>query len=1025
MKRGVHFAVLLVTACSQDEKSGTPPKTAAGLSCPAVQAGPDSVCCPDGAFFDAKSSACVAVGPPDCASQVFVNPAACTPNWCARWTTANGQACEPGAKSPAESCGVLDPNCGPGSAACAVGLVNTTQGCQVAGTGVELPNGSTLSAPVGADTPFAVPPVPALAAPLPPLGCLTFLPPGDAKPDCATVSTCPAGEELGATGKCAPRTGVEWACPPGFVSDAAQPNECTPDPSECGAEQYATGPQDAIHIDASASAPGNGTKSSPYPSLAAAAAAFSPGATLLLAAGTYQANFNLHKDITIAGRCAAMVTLQASASGPAIAAKSIGPPLTAVITGVRITGGTVGVAALSGASVKLRKVLVSKAIQAGIYATDSASLHGEDLVVVDAGAASTGGLSMGATAQFGASIGLVRAHFARNRGYGISIVQGGKLVATDVVIAAMTADTTGEGRGIEVHANSSVVVTGLRISAAISSGIRAAGGGATVQVTNAAILDTLPQVKTKLFGRGIDLGKGAQATLRGVFMSGHCEAAVFAIDPLTNLDAIDLGVHATKPRAIDGTYGLGIHASAGASAQLRRVWASGNHSVGIAAGANSLVNLSLALVEKTLPAGGGEFGRGLDIAAGSKLELSDVRVSANRDAGITVYGGHLVAKGLTVDTTIADDHLKGGAGISIAANGSLNVTDARLSGNRVGLTMNGGTASLARLTIDNGQPASDGVGGYGMVFDGGASMDLAQVLISGGRAAGIALSGAGTKLRGRNLVVQGVAPRQLLGGDGVGLAVLMGARAELTGLIVQDCHTAGVMVAFDGSSAAVANASLTGNRQGESSGEGRGLVVQTGATAHLAGARVIDNQEAGVLVHTATLHAVGLLVRSTRESLKKLGGAGIAVAGPGAKLHLDSSVLVGNRSAALVVDVGAAWLRQVVLANTTFGDLSSGQSGKNLALADGLAAHDAMTVDLQQCVIAANYRSGILVDGGAANVTATVITGGLFGVVVQRMAAWQAKALALFGNTQQNFASDQGLDVPTAPQPVAIGDFEP
>lgn len=163
-------------------------------------------------------------------------------------------------------------------------------------------------------------------------GAPTFCTPFDVACNGTYGATVPAGC-VGA--------GVPWQCPTGFVSasppagSTALLGPCAPAPADC-AEPAVTGP--AVYVNPAAAAGGTGTKGSPFASLGDGLAAVPSGGTVVLAAGTYGGGVVIDKAVTLAGRCAAQVTLDGSGAEAAVRVAKAFAGGDVVVRGVRITG---------------------------------------------------------------------------------------------------------------------------------------------------------------------------------------------------------------------------------------------------------------------------------------------------------------------------------------------------------------------------------------------------------------------------------------------------------------------------------------------------------------------------------------------------------------------------------------------------------------------------------------------------------------------------------------------------------------
>lgn len=68
--------------------------TADVAQCHEKQRKTDGSCWPVGQFYDFASDTCAAVGPPECAENIFTNLEKCTPKWCWDWQDADKKPCK-------------------------------------------------------------------------------------------------------------------------------------------------------------------------------------------------------------------------------------------------------------------------------------------------------------------------------------------------------------------------------------------------------------------------------------------------------------------------------------------------------------------------------------------------------------------------------------------------------------------------------------------------------------------------------------------------------------------------------------------------------------------------------------------------------------------------------------------------------------------------------------------------------------------------------------------------------------------
>ena len=144
--------------------------------------------------------------------------------------------------------------------------------------------------------------------------------------------------------------------------------------------------------------------------------------------------------------------------------------------------------------------------------------------------------------------------------------------------------------------------------------------------------------------------------------------------------------------------------------------------------------------------------------------------------------------------------------------------------------------------------------------------------------------------------------------------------------------------------------------------------------------------------------------------------------------QLVATTVRSCHSAAVATIAGSLVLRSVVLADTQPAPVLSRGGSQGPLVGDGLLAHNAVQVTVEQALIANNARAGAFFSStglaqplvNEAKMTATALTRSVFGVVVQGDAQLVLKGWLASGNSQQNFAGNLGLSVPEPPQPVAV-----
>ena len=203
---------------------------------------------------------------------------------------------------------------------------------------------------------------------------------------------CPAGTMM-EEGTCKPAGMLPEDCAEGFVHsgdvacDPILPSQPCPagtwavpgdlacrDFSACGDSPWPeVGNASVVYVDATATAPPEGTQGAPYPNLTAAVEAAADGDVVAIAAGTYQPVL-VTKRVTLWGRCADMVTIEAGPLPALPMEAEVGVSLGAgasgsVVRSLAVSGSGVGIA-VGHADVTLTDLWLHDLTAMGIAAFD-------------------------------------------------------------------------------------------------------------------------------------------------------------------------------------------------------------------------------------------------------------------------------------------------------------------------------------------------------------------------------------------------------------------------------------------------------------------------------------------------------------------------------------------------------------------------------------------------------------------------------------------------------------------------------
>lgn len=608
--------------------------------------------------------------------------------------------------------------------------------------------------------------------------------------------------------------GPTWSCPSGFVEGTATGlPDCAPDEADCLPWEPLAG---AVHVDQSASAPGDGTFEHPFSSLAEGLDAAKAGTTILVAPGDYAGPLTVDKPLTIRGVCAARVRLSGDATSPVVTVSGSAHG-SATIEGVRLGGPGRGAAvvATDNLSLLLSRSLIEGVAGPGVAAdVVGARVTLRDVVIRGVGEPAGGTDAIGLQVAAGAFGTLERVRLGPLSGAALragSLTGSGAHVGAKGLVIGPLARTSsgGRARGLHIEGHATIVdVVGVRLGPVDGVGVDVAQGEVDLSDT------VIEGVESSLDG---DPGRaltalGANVVLVGSIVRGTRGVALLGDG--TRLAAGGLVVEGTRVVPGDPWSGAGVLATSGTLVELVSSWVRTNETVGLVA---AEAGCSVLATATRVDAGGGsptgdgpvEQARGAEIGVGASMELQGVM--------LTVVGGPAVLVGPTGELAAGGAALAGGAGSAGDAGGASRGVEVRGAGARV-------TLAGSRLT---------GFEEAGLRVGPGAEADLTGVVVSGAASPGA--TGILTAPGGRATVeASALTP----GGQA---ALRAGGETELS-----DCLIAGGASDADGV-VADPGASVTLRRATIREAPRAGLVIRDGATV-TADALLCDGGRFGVAV---------------------------------------------------------------------------------------------------------------------------------------------------------------------------------
>ncbi len=874
------------------------PAAAVALACDGAAPKPDGSCCAPGQAWSASDQACAPVNGGSCA-----NAADCALPWCFDWLDGGGAACAAGSAS----CRVVPRDCKASDTGadhrCVVGQAPQANGCAAVASTVVQPFGGSVAATDQLPTkppelavdlvPAALPDVPAVALPK---WCANAV--GQVVTCPAGAAGCDVGHIVDNKGDCQPLASAlpAW-CPGGFVG-AGEPALCTPDPADCGSGPWGNLPTgQLIFVDNSAASAGNGTAAAPLQDLAKALAAAVTDTSVVVAAGMYTLppqGLTVPAGVTLHGRCAQLVKLQADATG------NIALKITGKVEKLTVTGGNTPLLVNFGGVAERLLVAGGK-----IAAVNLNGTLRDTLVLPDAhGIEISGGTAV--------KLERVRIDHAVERAfaaYGAAQVQ-----VVDLAITSTQAKYGNQGRAVVVAEAAQVTIDGLRAQDQSDVAVLSTDLGSQLTLRRFLIQATSAQPSDGTGGQGVAAtgggqvslwhGRILQATAAGVLVSGGSLGAELG----------NLSIEQTQASK-DGYGGEGVRVQGGGKLSGTGVVVSSAHSHGVLGTGSCVVNLENALISGTeVRVADGTGGHGMWLEGKSSGSLKHVRINANRSVGLAIAGAsQLTGSDVLIDGTQAQSvDGKQGFGLMVAEGSSAKLQSLQATGNRsVGVLVAdpGSALEVQNLRVDSTLPRqNDGSGGIGVSVEGGASLVATTLRASKNRTFGVQIDGDGSSADlggGGGVVVDAMQVSSASQKGGWGISVASGGKLKLVHANIAEAREVALAASGTGTQLDAYQVTLSDTMAGPKGEMGRGLVVEAGAVAKVQQLTAFFNHQAGISVHSAQLDANDTWIGGTlpdQSTVSSAGkgqyGRGITVAG-NAKVSLLRVRLSGNSEAAL------------------------------------------------------------------------------------------------------------------------------
>ncbi|MBM4343099.1 MAG: hypothetical protein FJ100_06945 [Deltaproteobacteria bacterium] len=677
--------------------------------------------------------------------------------------------------------------------------------------------------------------------------------------------------------------------------------------------------------------------------------------------------------------------------------------------GVLVSGG-------AKASMHHAILVANRAIGALAYGAGSV-LQGANWTVKDTQPqAADDALGDGARVQNGASLSVTGLWAVGNRNYGaLCTGAASKLtIAAGLVIGTLAQAKDGQrGEGLRIESGCAAKLGELRLDGNRSVGLVVAGEGSTVDGGVLVVSNMQPQTSDGQKGFGVQVVEGGRLTAASLHVHGARTAAAWVSDAKTTVQLGGFKALHTLPQS-DGFGGRGMHVAGGAQVLVSGavILLDNRDYAVLAEGAATQLTLgdgkNPVIVAQTSPRPDGWAGQGVHARKGAQVMLLHAHVTAAREAGVvaTGTGTRIDAKGLWV--TAVEPRAKDGTlgrGVVVEDKATFAADGLVVAGcGDAGVFSHDGTLQGQDWTIGH-LAGAKGLRGRGLVVQGGASAHLTRLRIAAAREVGIAAAAsakAATVLDLRDVVVDATLPESVTLEAGRALDLSAGATATVIGLVVAGNTGSGLVVAGPGARLHAGNVAVFDTKGDAATGRrGRGIDVGEGGALVLAGARVIGNREAGLLVHAGKALLGGVWLAGGHGDASGAAGWGAAVQA-GGTIDAFGVRAVGNRGAALAV-IGQASRAQVVRASLhdTAVALIVAPGGAVVGeAADGVHVAAGGQLELAQAVVSKAKRAAVVVDAASAKLVETRIAGNGFGWSVQNGGKVSTQLTAVSDNDQ-------------------------
>lgn len=406
-----------------------------------------------------------------------------------------------------------------------------------------------------------------------------------------------------------------------------------------------------------------------------------------------------------------------------------------------------GLFARRGAALAARRVAIVEATEVGVGAVDRGTSVDVADVTVERTRASGDGLAHGLYGGGNAELSVERATIADAERDGVLVERGARLeLVRSAVLRTHVLDGEG-GVGASATDGASLHVVGTAVVGNEASSLVARGAGSEVVVEGALVAGAAEGPPD---GYGITVEGGAAARVTDAEIRDTRSAGAVAIDPGSTL-ALERALIAGAHVALPGVPAFGVAAQSGAAVTATATVVRGAEGFGVLATLGGSFVARELVVEDVAPLPDGTRGRGVQVTAGSTLDLSGALVRRVTGAAFLLgTGSRSTVHDLTVED-VREDATGTGRGLVVQGEG----TEASFTGFALRRTVQGGAsvanfASLALVDADVSEVArtAEGAFGHGLIVVSDGRARAENLTVADVEGVGVLVAGASAVLAG-------------------------------------------------------------------------------------------------------------------------------------------------------------------------------------------------------------------------------------------------------------------------------------